>query len=161
MDCGYLQLWRCPDLAIDALTLLTFSASGSATTIDMEMPNRTITTIFLLTMSSMACVYLIAVFELTNSSVIGLGLGIIAGIVTCGYVQLSNVRLMGNYATAQTRTSRWLIPTTVASVVLARIVIGSIVPKLQYAINGFFFAWIMIFFSYAAIWIWRHSRENS
>jgi hypothetical protein len=53
-----------------------------------------------------------------------------------------------------------MIPTVAGGVILARIVTETLDPEIQDIVDNFVSGWIAIFFTYSAIWFWRH-KEGS
>jgi hypothetical protein len=110
-------------------------------------------------MSGLACVMLIYFFQETTNSAVGMIVGICAGLITCAFIQMSNIRLMGAVSDEkrQQRINRWLLPTVIGGIVLYQIVTNFLNQEIQYFVSSFVFGWIVIFFTYAAFWAWRNT----
>ena len=125
--------------------------------------NRNFVIIFFLILSALACVSVVFIFRPEGTAaIISTGLGIIMGIVTCGYIQFSNTRLMGNSSVnTNNNANRWMLPSVLVGIVLARYVIVSLQSETQNMINGFVFAWVAVFSFYIAFWAWRYMSKGS
>lgn len=115
--------------------------------------------VFFLSMSIMAFGSILYITGLdTTPKIISVSVGGILGILTCVFSPLSHTRLSS--ADSSRRIDRWMLPTVVGSVILARVVTETFEPEIQDIALNFVSAWITIFFTYSAIWFWRHKEVS-
>ena len=120
--------------------------------------NRRFMAAFFLTASILACISIVLIFRVNSvEKIFSAGLGFTLGILVCGYIHTSGIRLEENSAQeGKQRVRRWMIPTIIGGLVLARLVIRSLNAETQDIINIFVFSWIAVFALYAAFLMWRY-----